>query len=48
MKEEALVACEVGEWSSLVHVMGISSVLSRLIVSLLVVPDGQVSISLSG
>ena len=48
MKEEALVAREVGEWSSLVHVMGISSVLSRPIVSLLVIPDGQILIPLSG
>ena len=29
IKEEASVACEVGAWSSLVHIMAMSSVLSR-------------------
>lgn len=33
VKEEALVACEVGQWSSLIHIMGMASVLSRPIVS---------------
>ena len=49
VKEEALVACEVREWSSLVHVMGISAVLSRPIVNTVVwltelsTPDGLIS-----
>ena len=33
VKEEALLACEVGKWSSFVHVMGMASVLSRPIIS---------------
>lgn len=34
LKEEAFVACEIGQWSSLVHIMGMSSVLSKPIVSM--------------
>ena len=34
IKEEAFVACEVRSWSSLVHIMAMSSVLCRLIVSM--------------
>ena len=33
VKEEALLACEVVKWSSLVHIMGMASVLSRPIIS---------------
>lgn len=33
VKEEALLVCEVGKWSSLVHIMGMASVLSRPIIS---------------
>lgn len=34
IKEEAFVACEVRAWSSLVHIMAMSSVLARPIVSM--------------
>ena len=34
VKEEAFVACEKGEWSSLVHFMGLSSVMSTPIRSI--------------
>ena len=34
VKEEAFVACEKGEWSSLVHLMGLSSVMSTPILSI--------------
>lgn len=34
IKEDAFVACEVRAWSSLVHIMVMSSVLSRRVVSM--------------